>query len=64
MFEIRKERFPEKEQRILDFWKEMEIFKLSLEQREGGLPSASTMALHSQRVFLTMVISWRVLLRM
>lgn len=36
MFEIRKERFPEKEQRILDFWKEMEIFKLSLQQREGA----------------------------
>ncbi len=36
MFEIRKERFPEKEQRILDFWKEMEVFKLSLEQREGA----------------------------
>lgn len=36
MFEIRKERFPEKEQRILDFWKEMEIFNLSLQQREGS----------------------------
>lgn len=36
MFEIRKERFPEKEERIQDFWKEMDIFNLSLQQREGS----------------------------
>lgn len=36
MFEIRKERFPEREERIQDFWKEMDVFNLSLQQRQGS----------------------------
>lgn len=35
MFEVKKEKFPEKEERILHFWKEMDIFNKSLQQREG-----------------------------
>ena len=36
MFEIKKEKFPEKEERILNFWKEMDIFNRSLQEREGA----------------------------
>ncbi|GAB4184792.1 MAG: isoleucine--tRNA ligase [Simkaniaceae bacterium] len=36
MFTVKKERFSEKEERILDFWERQEIFRKSLENRKGS----------------------------
>lgn len=36
MFEVREESFPQREERILAFWRSQKIFEKSLEERRGG----------------------------